>query len=78
MPPFQGGTFNHSAILPWCFLTWRVSQKTKYTILAEGEGFEPSIRRTRMPPFQGGTFNHSAILPWCFLTWRVSQKTKYT
>ena len=31
--------------------------------LAEGEGFEPSIRNIRMPPFQGGTFNHSAILP---------------
>ena len=32
-------------------------------ILAEGEGFEPSIRNFRMPPFQGGTINHSAILP---------------
>lgn len=31
--------------------------------LAEGEGFEPSIRNFRMPPFQGGTINHSAILP---------------
>ena len=31
--------------------------------MAEGEGFEPSIRIARMPPFQGGTFNHSAILP---------------
>ena len=29
-------------------------------ILAEGEGFEPSIRNFRMPPFQGGTINHSA------------------
>lgn len=35
-------------------------------ILAEGEGFEPSIRNLRMPPFQGGTINHSAILPWMF------------
>lgn len=32
-------------------------------VLAEGEGFEPSIRNFRMPPFQGGTFNHSATLP---------------
>ena len=38
-------------------------------ILAEGEGFEPSIRNFRMPPFQGGTFNHSATLPrWSELT----------
>ena len=37
--------------------------------LAEGEGFEPSIRNFRMPPFQGGTFNHSATLPrWSELT----------
>ena len=34
-----------------------------FEIVAEGEGFEPSIRNLRMPPFQGGTFNHSAILP---------------
>ena len=33
-------------------------------VLAEGEGFEPSIRNFRMPPFQGGTFNHSATLPY--------------
>ena len=34
--------------------------------MAEGEGFEPSVRITdnRTPPFQGGTFNHSATLPW--------------
>ncbi len=38
-------------------------------VLAEGEGFEPSIRNFRMPPFQGGTFNHSATLPrWYELT----------
>ncbi len=38
-------------------------------VLAEGEGFEPSIRNFRMPPFQGGTFNHSATLPrWSELT----------
>ena len=37
--------------------------------MAEGEGFEPSIRNFRMPPFQGGTFNHSATLPrWYELT----------
>ena len=40
-----------------------------FRILAEGEGFEPSIRNFRMPPFQGGTFNHSATLPrWSELT----------
>ena len=38
-------------------------------VLAEEEGFEPSIRNFRMPPFQGGTFNHSATLPrWSELT----------
>ena len=38
-------------------------------VMAEGEGFEPSIRNFRMPPFQGGTFNHSATLPrWSELT----------
>lgn len=31
--------------------------------MAEGEGFEPSVRESRTPPFQGGTINHSAILP---------------
>lgn len=54
--------------------------------LAEGEGFEPSIRNFRMPPFQGGTINHSAILPRCTTEalWYVSmmplltEKWKYT
>lgn len=31
--------------------------------LAEEEGFEPSIRETRMPDFESGAFNHSATPP---------------
>lgn len=31
--------------------------------LAEGEGFEPSIRHNRMPDFESGAFDHSATLP---------------
>ena len=47
----------------------RKPKLSAFRILAEGEGFEPSIRNFRMPPFQGGTFNHSATLPrWCELT----------
>ena len=119
MPPFQGGTFNHSATLPRCSLPWLGTEKTKYTqifekvcisrkkiffarcardaietpekkkdavgrdnvffeILAEGEGFEPSIRNFRMPPFQGGTFNHSATLPRCSMPWLGIEDTQYT
>ena len=33
-------------------------------VLAEGEGFEPSIRETRIPDFESGAFDHSAILPF--------------
>ena len=51
-----------------CSLIFQVIKKADSanylpSVLAEGEGFEPSIRNLRMPPFQGGTFNHSAILP---------------
>lgn len=47
----------------------RKPKLSAFRILAEGEGFEPSIRNFRMPPFQGGTFNHSATLPrWSELT----------
>ena len=31
--------------------------------MAEGEGFEPSIRYNRIPDFESGAFDHSAILP---------------
>jgi len=31
--------------------------------LAEREGFEPSIRETRIPDFESGAFDHSAISP---------------
>jgi hypothetical protein len=31
--------------------------------MAEGEGFEPSIRHNRMPDFESGAFDHSATLP---------------
>ena len=31
--------------------------------MAEGEGFEPSIRYNRMPDFESGAFDHSATLP---------------
>ena len=32
-------------------------------VLAEQEGFEPSIRETRIPDFESGAFDHSAIAP---------------
>lgn len=35
----------------------------KTGVLAEGEGFEPSIRYNRIPDFESGAFDHSAILP---------------
>lgn len=31
--------------------------------MAEGEGFEPSIRYNRIPDFESGAFDHSATLP---------------
>lgn len=31
--------------------------------MAEGEGFEPSIRYNRIPDFESGAFDHSAISP---------------
>ena len=31
--------------------------------LAEQEGFEPSIRETRIPDFESGAFDHSATSP---------------
>ena len=31
--------------------------------LAEGEGFEPSIRYNRIPDFESGAFDLSATLP---------------
>ena len=31
--------------------------------MAEGEGFEPSVRGNRTPVFKTGTFNHSVTLP---------------
>jgi hypothetical protein len=31
--------------------------------MAEQEGFEPSIRETRIPDFESGAFDHSAIAP---------------
>jgi hypothetical protein len=33
------------------------------TVLAEREGFEPSIRETRIPDFESGAFDHSATFP---------------
>ena len=35
----------------------------KKVCLAEQEGFEPSIRETRIPDFESGAFDHSAIAP---------------
>ncbi len=32
-------------------------------VLAEREGFEPSIGYSPMPDFESGTFNHSATSP---------------
>ncbi len=32
-------------------------------VLAEQEGFEPSIRHNRIPDFESGAFDHSAIAP---------------
>ena len=32
-------------------------------MLAEGVGFEPTIRYNRIPDFESGAFDHSAILP---------------
>ena len=32
-------------------------------MLAEQEGFEPSIRYNRIPDFESGAFDHSAIAP---------------
>ncbi len=31
--------------------------------MAEREGFEPSIRTSRIPDFESGAFDHSAISP---------------
>ena len=59
--------------------------------MAEREGFEPSIRTSRIPDFESGAFDHSAISPhselailsertlFCFLTLRFSvDKSKMT
>ncbi len=32
-------------------------------VMAEGVGFEPTIRYNRIPDFESGAFDHSAILP---------------
>ena len=32
-------------------------------VLAEREGFEPSVRENRTPDFESGTFDHSATSP---------------
>ena len=32
-------------------------------VVAEREGFEPSIRYNRIPDFESGAFDHSAISP---------------
>lgn len=40
-----------------------LSQDHGLSVLAEEEGFEPSIRETRMPDFESGAFNHSATPP---------------
>ena len=34
-----------------------------FKVLAEQEGFEPSIRHNRIPDFESGAFDHSAIAP---------------
>lgn len=33
------------------------------SVVAEREGFEPSIRTSRIPDFESGAFDHSAISP---------------
>ena len=33
------------------------------SVMAEREGFEPSIRTSRIPDFESGAFDHSAISP---------------
>lgn len=35
----------------------------KIGVLAEREGFEPSIRYNRIPDFESGAFDHSATFP---------------
>jgi hypothetical protein len=43
-------------------LTTRLSELAGL-VLAEQEGFEPSIRYNRIPDFESGAFDHSAIAP---------------
>src|SRR5699024_9296228 len=42
-----------------------------FAYLAEREGFEPSIRETRIPDFESGAFDHSATSPKKFSTRRI-------
>ena len=43
-------------------LTTRLSELAGL-VLAEREGFEPSVRKNRTPDFESGTIDHSAISP---------------
>ncbi len=38
-------------------------RRAGFFVLAEQEGFEPSIRYNRIPDFESGAFDHSAIAP---------------
>src|SRR5690242_6168908 len=43
-----------------------VVARTGPSLLAEKEGFEPSIRYNRIPDFESGAFDHSATSPEFF------------
>jgi hypothetical protein len=49
------------------FLQWidakRINGTIERVILAEREGFEPSIQETCIPDFESGAFDHSATFP---------------
>lgn len=46
-----------------------------FLIMAEKEGFEPSIRYKRIHTFQACAFDHSAISPTCYLSFGKRIKT---
>lgn len=44
-------------------LTKKKPRSAGFFVLAEQEGFEPSIRYNRIPDFESGAFDHSATFP---------------
>ena len=69
----QNTAFNISTSFVFCQVCFPIIKSTIDRLwtpkahLAEGEGFEPSVR-CRTPVFKTGTFNHSVTLPG--LIWR--------